>query len=249
MRRILLTLSITLLAMIGLAQNQPKEIFEVRIYHGLSTEKSLLLDQFMSNAFIPAYNKFGVKVGAWQEFGKPDSPDRYFLLIYKDIDAFQKVKNEIWSDKTFAEKSTNYFAETAESPAYYRFDSYLCEGFDNYPQAVVPAEHKGIYEMRIYNSPNEEALQRKMHMFNNGEIDIFRNAGVNCLFFGEVLAGTEMPVLIYMTWYNSMDERNTNWGKFSGSDAWANMKKNTFYNHATSKTRNIFLSPMSYSQF
>lgn len=243
----ILTLSLLMLLSIT-CLGQAKEIFEVRIYNINNVADGEKFDNFVTESLLPAYERMNVKIGAWTEY-ESQSPVRYMLFIYKDITSFQNSKNDIWKDEKFLKSSKEYFAESAETPVYTRFESYLCEGFDAYPKAVTPDGQKGIYEMRIYDSPNEQALERKMHMFNNGEIDIFKNSGVNCLFFGEVLAGSGMPVLIYMTWYNNIDERNTNWKKFSSSEAWANMKKNSFYDKATTKTRNIFLTPLKYSQF
>jgi hypothetical protein len=51
-------------------------------------------------------------------------------------------------------------------------------------------------------------------MFNAGEIGIFDRAGFQPVFFGETLAGPQIPNLTYMVTYPSVDERGKYWQKF-----------------------------------
>ncbi len=230
-------------------QEASKEIYEVRLYTIESAEKAASFDAFAQSQLVPAYSRMGIKTGAWREYEKDSVYTRYLVLIYNNIDQFQQSKTDLWADSVFVQESAAWFKKNLDDPAYKRCETYLCEAFDGQPFAATPESPRGFYEMRIYNSPDEEALERKVRMFNSGEMDIFAAAGVNCLFFGQAMAGPETPVLIYMTWYNNIDEREVNWEKFRTSDAWTQMKADPQYDRATSTTRNVYLSPLPYSQF
>jgi len=51
-------------------------------------------------------------------------------------------------------------------------------------------------------------------MFNNGEIDIFKKLNFNAVFYGQVIAGSTMPNLIYLTTFENMTERDAHWKAF-----------------------------------
>jgi len=57
-------------------------------------------------------------------------------------------------------------------------------------------------------------------MFNTAEIKIFREVGLNPVFFGETLSGSKQPNLTYMLGFNNMDEQTGNWKKFGAHPEW-----------------------------
>lgn len=65
------------------------------------------------------------------------------------------------------------FFEEVLIPGYSNFETYLCEAFDKIPHVCMPDKNRTMLELRIYHSPNEEANQRKVKMFNVDEIDVF----------------------------------------------------------------------------
>ena len=150
---------------------QKKEIYEWRIYTvtGNSTE----LDNFFEKILIPAYNRQGVKAGAFTPLKKEGNELRYLLFVYPDIATWLKVKKTIWNDKTFRQAAQPYFETTAKKPLYSGFESFVCEAFDKIPQMRTPDKSRTLFEFRLYQSPNEEANQRKINMFNVDEIAIF----------------------------------------------------------------------------
>ena len=97
-------------------------------------------------------------------------------------------------------------------------------------------------------SYNEEALGRKIKMFNLEELPLFEEVGLHPLFFGEIVAGQFMPALRYMLWFRNMEEREANWNKFRTSNKWTTMRNKAEYANTVSKVRKIFLTPLDISQ-
>ncbi|MCF8379302.1 MAG: NIPSNAP family protein [Bacteroidales bacterium] len=225
-----------------------KEIYEWRVYHFKNSGGKKRVDDFYKTALIPTLNKFGVKVGAFGEYDLSDPPTVYYLLVYPSPEEYQKIKNAIWEDSEFIEKSNSYFENSAENGTYTRFETYLMEAFDAIPKMRMPNKERGILELRTYESNNEEAGQRKIKMFNTGELQIFDEVGLHACFFGEILAGPQMPALMYMLWFKDLEERTENWKKFSDHPNWAIMKANLEFANTVSVVNKKFLIPLEYSQ-
>jgi len=225
-----------------------KQIYEWRVYHFKKGGHKNQVDKFYREALIPVLNEMGVKVGAFGEYGQTDPPTVYYLLVYESIADYYSVKKALWKDENFLQNAKKYFDNSAESGTYTRFESYLLEAFDAIPQISVPDKNRGLFELRTYESNNEEAGQRKIKMFNNEELALFDKVGLHPCFFGEILAGPQMPALMYMLWFKDMDERSENWKKFGGSDEWNEMKGRPEYANTVSVVNKIFLVPLDYSQ-
>lgn len=223
-----------------------KEIYEWRIYtlNGSATA----LDTFFEEVLIPAYNRKGVKVGAFAPSKEEEKGTQLYLFVYPDITTYYTVKREIWEDETFRQAAQPFFDTTAPNPAYSNFEAYLCEAFDKIPHVCMPDKNRTMLELRIYHSPNEEANQRKVKMFNVDEIDVFDKVGINPVCYGEILAGPSMPALMYLTWYKDEATRNEAWKKFGSHPDWKRIKDLPEYAYTATKNKSIYLLPLSYSQ-
>ena len=225
-----------------------KEIYEWRIYT-LKGDGGAL-DSFFENTLIPAYKRKSVKVGAFKLFNPKDGENqqRHVVFIYPDISTYLTVKKTIWDDKEFRQKAQPFYETTAPNPVYSNIESYLSEAFDKIPVHRNPDPTRTLLEIRIYKSPNEEANQRKVKMFNVDEIAIFDNVGVNSVLYGEILAGPRMPALLYLTWYKDEKTRGEAWGKFGEHPDWKRIRSLPEYANTATDNQSIFLSPMPYSQ-
>jgi len=109
---------------------------------------------------------------------------------------------------------------------------------------------RGLFELRIYRSPNEEANQRKIRMFNDDiEARIFDDVGINWVCFGETLAGPKNPSLVYLTWYENPETRAAAWKKFGADPRWQQLRKDPKYARTATDNTSQFLLPLPYSQF
>jgi hypothetical protein len=224
-----------------------KEIYEWRVY--TLTKDSAALDDFFQTTLIPAYNRLGATIGAFKPFHAEDPASRYLLLVYPDFETFTKAKKEIWKDEVFTKAAQPFFDATAPNPLYTDFTTYLCEAFDKIPRMRQPDKDRTLFEFRRYHSPNEEANQRKIKMFNKDEIDIFDKTGINSVCYGEILAGSDMPAIIYLTWYKDVPAHDEAWEQFRNHDDWKRIKSYPEYAYTATVNKSVWLSPLSYSQF
>ncbi|MDR0431352.1 MAG: NIPSNAP family protein [Tannerellaceae bacterium] len=232
----------------SVANNTAKgnEIYEWRIY--TLTGDGVSLDSFYENTLIPAYNRKGIKTGAFKLYEEQELRQRFYLFIYPDITTFQTVKREIWNDTTFKKEAQPFYDQSAPNPVYKEFESYLCEAFDGIPQLKMPGKERTLFHLRHYRSPNEEANQRKVRMFNKDEMAIFDNVGINPVCYGNVLAGPHMPALIYLTWYKDKATHDAAWKTFGSHPDWNRIKDLPEYAHTATNNTNRLLLPLSYSQ-
>ena len=77
---------------------------------------------------------------------------------------------------------------------------------------------------------------------------MFVKTKLNSVFFGEVVAGTNMPCLAYMLTFKDIAERDANWANFIKDPEWKRMSADPQYAHTVSNIVRKFLEPLPYSQ-
>ena len=224
-----------------------KQIYEWRIY--TLTGDGTILDDYFQKTLIPAYNRCKVSVGAFSLFKEEEKEQRYLLFVYPDLKTYNEVRQAVWNDNVFQDAARSFFETTAPNPVYINFETYLCEAFDKIPEMRTPDKNRTLFEYRNYYSPNEDANKRKIKMFNVDEIDLFDKVGIKSVCYGEILAGTRMPGLIYLTWAMDEDTRNSAWKAFSSHPEWNAMRNKPEYKNTATNNIVKLLSPMPYSQF
>jgi len=225
-----------------------KEFYELREYQLTNRGGTKQLGDFYREAVIPFLNKKGAKVGAFQEYGMEEPPKIYVLHAFKTPEDYFSAAMEMKTDKNFVEAAKTFYAIPADRPVYERYQTFLATAFDSIPQLKMPDKNRGLFELRTYESYNEDAGYRKIKMFNDEELPLFEKTGLHPVFFGRLLAGDYMPALAYMLWFKDMDERNANWEKFGSSDEWNKMKNKEIYADTVSKVKKKFLVPLKFSQ-
>lgn len=152
----------TLPAIKGIAatseKNAPsgKQLYEWRIY--TLEEGADGLDNFFRDILIPAYNRKSIKAGAFTPYKKEEKERRLLLFIYPDIMTYHQVKQAIWDDAAFRKAAQPYFDKTAPNPAYFNFESFLCEAFD---QSAISSD-AGPRTGRCSNSGRITAPTKKL---------------------------------------------------------------------------------------
>lgn len=223
------------------------QVYEFRVYHMRRNLKPL--DSYFSDALIPALNRLGVKnVGVFTELSKNEPPVVYALIPYKSFEDYGRVTLALRDDREFAQAKSEYDKIPVENPVYERYDSSLLLAFDGLPQMAVPEKKPRIFELRTYEGFSEDAVKRKVRMFNEGEIDIFKKVKINGVFFGENISGKELPCLTYMSVYDDMAARDQAWKEFLAHPDWQKMSKNPEFANTVSRIHRTFLEPTAYSQ-
>ncbi|HEX8040013.1 MAG TPA: NIPSNAP family protein [Chryseosolibacter sp.] len=223
------------------------EIYELRVYH--MRRNMAPLDNYLSKALIPALNKAGVKnVGVFSELSKSEPAQIYMLIPYKSFEDYGKIIVDLKKDRDFIDASSEYTKIPQDQAVFERYDSSLLLAFDGHPKLSVPNKSRKLFELRTYEGYSEDAVARKVKMFNSGEIDIFRDVKLNAVFYSENISGKDLPCLTYMAAYDSMEERETVWKAFSAHPEWQKMSKMPEYANTVNKIHKTFLEPVSYSQ-
>lgn len=229
------------------AQSGSKEYYELRVYV-LKGSRSVF-DNYISKALIPYLNKNGVsRVGVFNETSKEEPAKVYVLIPYPSLSVLNTVTTGVNKDEAFLKASEEYNRVPVDQPVFWRYESSLMIAFDGLPKLVVPAAGSRLFELRIYEGYSNDAVTRKVKMFNEGEFDIFNRTGLNSVFFGENISGNNLPCLTYMIGFKNMEERDANWKKFIDDPEWQRISKLPEYANSVSKIHRIFLEPTAYSQ-
>jgi hypothetical protein len=227
-----------------------KQFYEWREYDMRFGGNQGLLHQYLEKALIPALNKFGVKnVGVFRELSKNEPPKVFVLVPYASADEWLQVSQKVNNDADFLKNSEAYKQVAPDKSPYHRFSTSLMTAFDGMPSYILPAKEPRIFELRTYEGYNEDAVRRKVKMFNESEFDIFRRTKLNAVFFGEQVSGKNMPALTYMLTFKNMEERDANWKAFGADADWKKVSADPQYANTVSNIVRLFLEPAPYSQF
>ena len=226
------------------AQVNDGQIQEWRLYSFLQGTSAGRLDRLMIDILLPLYKEMGIEVGCFREWSMNQPTVYYYLFVYPSFDAYLKANDILLQNSAFVEAMRQDAA--ANRPTFFRYDSYLCRPFEGWKE-VTPMAGKTIFEWRKYDSANIEAGTRKVDMFNVEEIDVFLYCGVNPLVFGQIIAGRDMPGLIYVTQFDDMADRDASWAKFSAHPEWQRMRVAPEWANTTNQNNRVLLIPLPYS--
>ena len=198
-----------------------KEYYELRTYSIPFNGSEQALHDYLEDTLLPALNRYGVEnIGVFEALGDPTPKQIVLLIPYKDISAYGDVIAALAADTNYLEKRKAYDAVPHNKRVYTRFSSSFYIAFDGLPQIVKPKEGSQLFELRTYEGYSEDAVRRKVKMFNEEEFSIFDATGLHSVFFGEQVSGPMMPALTYMLSFSSMEERDAHWKKFSVHPEW-----------------------------
>jgi hypothetical protein len=227
--------------------------YELKVYYLKNSIQRSRVDSFLKNAYVPAIHRAGIKqVGIFKPV--EDSILKIYVFTpYKTWEQISKTQKLLQKDKQFLEAGKDYINASFDSLVYDRVEVILLQAFEgmpapSLPQLTTPKDER-IYELRSYEGPSEKYYRNKVQMFNSGEIELFKKLKFNALFYGEVLFGSKMPNLMYMTCHANKTARDENWKAFSADSTWKRMSSAPEYQHNVSKITITFLHPVSYSDY
>ena len=231
--------------------SKARQLIELRTYT-LKPDKQKLFDEYAEKALLPALNRLGAKsVGVLIENLPAPRPPIYFIVVtYQNAEQWASVSAGLLSDAEYQKAAAEYLSVPATDAIYDRVESSLFRAFETMPKLEKPNGKPQLFNLRIYESHNEAAGQKKIEMFNQGEIAIFRKVGLTPVFFGEAIAGSRMPNLTYLLAFNDEKARADAWNKFGGDPDWKKLRAIPEYEDKkiVSKITNRLLTPAAYSQ-
>ncbi len=243
-----------LLSPFAMCQSLTNQYYEIIEYQGIDPARLGELDTFLEKALIPSLNQMGIKnVGALSsEVPNEDKVSMFLLMPLTGPAQVASVLDALGKDENFLSNGQAYLETDIKKPVYSRIRSELLVAFDCFPKLAVPTQKTAnkdrLFEMRVYESPTERMGVLKVHMFNNGEVPIFLDCGIQPVFFGQALIGDRMPNLTYMTVYDNAEQRDACWKKFQNHPEWAKLKAVEEYQGTVSKIQKFNLRPRPYSQ-
>lgn len=233
---------------------QKRDIYELKAYHIDSPAQEAMLDSYLEKAFIPAAHRNGIsKVGVFKPIStQPDAGKKVYVFIpYNSMDEFMAFEGKLAKDQTYQTAGSAYINAAFDNPPYKRIETSILKGMSEHPKfaesALTNAKSERIYELRSYEGPTERLYKQKVKMFNSGEMDIFEKLNCSPIFYGETIAGANMPNLMYMTTHENMEIRNQHWKEFGADPDWAAMKDLEEYKNTVSRNDTRLLYPAEYS--
>ena len=254
----LLAIFLLVLVLASCKTESAREIYSLTLYHIDSTTQEKTVDAYLSEALLPALHRAGI--GAVGVF-KPTMPDTaligkeiWVLAPYASLAEFHRINAGLLTDPLYLEAGKPYLDAPHDNPPYNRMEVTLMEAFTGMPKMEKPSltgpREKRIYELRSYEGPTEKLYRSKVKMFNAGdEIGLFRMLGFNSVFFAEVLSGSRMPNLIYMTTFDDFESREQHWKAFFDHPHWKELLTIEEYKNTVSRADKHLLVPTDYSDY
>lgn len=240
------------------AQAQRNEFYQLKTYTCETDQQVAAVDNYLEKAYLPALKRLGINQVGVFKYKQVDSvapPKKIIVLIPSpSIEVFDVLERELARDKVYLTDGADYLKATYDNPPYQRISSIFLKAFDDMPK-MKPSiwlndREERVYELRSYESPTEALFERKVEMFNEGgEIRLFDTLEFNAIFYASVIAGPNMPNLMYMTSFKNMQSRDEHWKSFDNAPAWKELSAKEKYQHTVSHADIMLLYPTAYSDY
>jgi len=234
-----------------------REFYQLTVYHFKSAEQEKVLDNYFQNALLPALHRLKINnVGVFKSWANDTLADKliYVFIPVKSLEMVTDLPSKLKGDAIYASTGAGYVDAAYSDPPYVRMETILLRAFPLAPQMQLPslqsAKKERVYELRSYESATEKKFENKVQMFNQGdEIGLFKKLNFNAIFYSEVIAGSKMPNLMYMTSFENKAARDEHWKTFVGDPYWKNLSAMPEYQNNVSHIDITFLYPADYSDF
>jgi hypothetical protein len=240
----------------ALALAPPKqEFYELKVYYLKDKAQQDQVNDYLKNAYLPALNRAGIKkVGVFVPVPTDTAAGKriYVLTPLTSLNQLTEISDKLAKDKQYATAGADYINAPYNNAPYRRMETILLQAFSQMPVMRAP-NHKTphserVYELRSYEGHTEKVFRNKVQMFNEGgEVKIFEKLGFNAVFYGEVLAGSRMPNLMYMTTFENKASRDKHWDAFRADPDWKTLSGKQEFKNNVSKQTIWFLHPTEFS--
>jgi len=231
-----------------------RSYYQIKVYHLKSSAQQQRVEKFLETAYLPALRRTGIKtIGVFKTM-ETDTVKRIYVFIpYRNWKQIEETELALQKDQRFKANGKGYLDASYDNQPYERIETTILRAFEGMPQPFVPQltgpRQDRVYELRSYESATETYFANKVKMFNSGEIDLFKRLGFNALFYGEAVAGANMPNLMYMTSFENKASRDEHWKSFGNDPFWKELSALPEYQHNVSRIFIYFLYPAAYSDF
>jgi hypothetical protein len=239
----------------GSALAAARDYYQVQVFKLTGKVQEVQLDNFLKDAYLPALHRAGIpRVGVFKPIESDTTYGKrvYVWIPFKSLSHFDKIQDALTNDKEYQMKGRDFLDAPYDNMPFIRKECILLKAFPDAPAFTVPnfktQASERIYELRSYESATENLFRQKVKMFNEGgEISLFKSLDFNAVFYAEVISGSTMPNLMYMTTFADMDAHDAHWKTFVASPEWKKLSAMPEYQHTVSKAVKILLHPAGYS--
>jgi len=241
----------------GQAQETNREYYVLQIYTLANAEQEALTDAYLQHGLLPALKRQNISpvgVFKWRPEIQDSLLQRFVLYPTSSPNSLDLIKERLEKDDELWTNNKSFLKAPHDAPPYQRIETIFLKAFKEMPKMqasnVEGKREDRVYELRSYESPTQALFINKVHMFNEGgEVALFDRLGFNAVFYAEVLAGPNIPNLMYMTTFKNMETRELLWKAFVDSPEWQRLINDPFYNNNVSKADILLLSPTDYSDY
>jgi hypothetical protein len=238
-------------------QDENREFYQLRIYTIKNDIQESRVDTYLEQAYLPALKRRNIKnIGVFKFIPEvQDSLRQVFVLLpIASPNELNTLHEELQQDSEYYAKGETFINAPHDDTPYERMESVLLKAFKDMPMMrptrVEGDRAKRVYELRSYESPTEALFRNKVKMFNEGgEITLFDSLGFNAVFYSEVISGSNMPNLMYMTTFKDMETRDSKWKEFVASAKWKELISDPQYNNNINHIDIHLLYPTPYSDY
>lgn len=234
-----------------------RDYYLIQVYHCTTTKQIENIDAFLKNTFLPYLHKNGIKkIGVFAPLNNDTAADKklYVWVPFKNIQKLDELDQKIEALDPMGNAPIIHLETADGSLPYTRIEKIITRAFKFQPQyattSTLTKSSSRVYEYRSYESPTEAMHLKKVHMFNEGgEVKLFASLNFNAIFYSKVIAGGSMPNLIYMTSFNSMEDRNAHWKSFVEAPIWKKISTAPEYLNLVNRNETILMSARDYADF
>lgn len=243
----------------GAADESPasarREVYLLQIYQFKDADMAKRADDYFEHALLPALGRAGAgPVGVLVEQAKEPTPINYHVLIpLPSLESAGNLPRTLDADADYAKAGEAFLKAPPKDPGYVNLETRLMLAADFMPKLEAPEKKESrVFELRRYRNPSEPAFRKKLEMFGptGGEITIFRRVGLTPVFFGEMLAGPDMPNITYMLSFPDPAAKKSAWSAFGADADWHKLKTTPGYTdpEIIAGIKSLMLKPTPYSQ-
>ena len=230
--------------------------FTIRVYHFKDVHQEKRIDSFLRDGLLPALHRQGInKTGVFKPIANDTASLKkiYVLIPFASVVQMAELPARLEKDKVYLNATSSFVSAPYNDAPFLRMETIFLHAFELMHGIGSPVfksrPEERIYELRSYESATESLYRNKVKMFNaGGEIDIFKMLGFNAVFYGEVIAGSRMPNLMYMTSFENQASRDAHWKSFSNDPAWKELSPQPVYKNNVSRNETILMHPAPYSE-
>jgi hypothetical protein len=254
------TLTVTVILFFTLAQfvaASGRDFYQIQVYHLSGKAQEQSVDKYLKFSYLPALHRAGIKtVGVFKPVVSDTTSGKQIIvwIPLTSLGQLDKLQHLLAKDAIYQTSGADFLKAPYDQVPFQRKEAILLKAFPDAPKysapkfATNPAER--IYELRSYEGPTEYLFRQKVKMFNEGgEIKLFKTLDFNAVFYAEVISGSVMPNLMYMTTFADMSAHDAHWKSFSNHPDWKKLSSLSEYQHTVSRIIKILLSPTDYSDF